>query len=245
MSLTTLADELLPSGDKPPIPSLNSELLREVNELRIVQHLYPAAKILSDLDNLSEDATWTAAGQARSALQLAQEVNASEALQGRCAYYLGIAEFILANKFDAASRPGTANSVDNWRAKPTTVPEYFEQALAAKGKYEEGTKAEAWVAYFSGEDGKSGSGNGRQGRRSWFGRVFDSLSLWRTQSMESTSDAGSRRASIASLGRWFSQTDAIDEDGEEERSSKGSDAGSSLSAEERDNTINSGGIQDS
>ena len=125
-------------------------------ELRVKHRLFPAMVMLSRPGMLVPSDVETAAKNARSALKLAQDEVVAEALQARCAYYVGLAEYLLVTK-DPRGMP-LPNSIldeDDTTPKSTTsrdeksIPslESFKRACAAKGVYDEGVWAEEWLQY--------------------------------------------------------------------------------------------------
>lgn len=121
-------------------------------ELRVKQRLLPAIALLaSSSDNPKLDSS-RARDHAHSALHFSQAHNLDTALQGRCAYYVGVAEYLHSQSVGGARRDSAAD--DSWSSESESdeMPalEYFHQACAARNVYAEGTWAEEWVEHFRG-----------------------------------------------------------------------------------------------
>ena len=156
--------------------------------LRVKQRLYPAVLLLSHIltsapsgggGNVGGTAEANAAAQyAYLALQSAREAEGGAgdvALRGRCAYYVALAECLLANKKRDDGLSTGRWSAGSWGRRvedAAPVVEYFEMACSAEGSYEEGRWAVEWVDYLKGgseDKGRPGSSG------SWRGWLWDKI----------------------------------------------------------------------
>lgn len=108
-------------------------------EIRIKARLLPAIVLLSRHASLSDSELTDARRYAWSALDLAQrktdEAHRTESLQARCAYYVGLADFLSQARSDADASPGAQ------------CLEHFQHATAARGVHPEGGWACEWIEY--------------------------------------------------------------------------------------------------
>ena len=110
-------------------------------EIKVRHRLLPAIVLLSHPAILTESDINDASRLARVAQDFALRHRCDAALIARCAYYIGLAEYLSHNIVGASPV-----------ASPTDLPclEYFEQARGAQGVYTEGEWAEEWIRYLNG-----------------------------------------------------------------------------------------------
>ena len=176
--------------------------LAAVTELRVKQRMLPAMVLLSRPAALTTADVKIAAAYAHSALKFARDQGVVEALQARCAYYVALAEYLLANKDErglplSLSGDRTPNSAQIIIDEKPTPLAYFEQASAAKGVYIEGQWAEEWVQYLnhllSTASASSGNVNRPTSRDGWMGSLWRKVWKAKDQSLRLDTSGTSRK----------------------------------------------------
>jgi hypothetical protein len=170
MGMSPLPSEMANTPSRVRAQGKPSRSLQEIRKVGLKIKIYMRLAKVKDLLSSEEDEmpsyedTREAASLAYEALTFAQSEDmtaesasdsfgspaneTAAALQGRCAYYVGIAEYVLAQKRDEGETEGIFLSESN-RAR---LLEYFELALLAKeGGFEEGTLADTWVEHLQEE----------------------------------------------------------------------------------------------
>ncbi|KAK3709488.1 hypothetical protein LTR37_010861 [Vermiconidia calcicola] len=156
------SDGLSPAVPVSPVVSRRVEIKLHIRELRVKQRLLPAATLLSHLGSSSYSGSEqqiqkhakAAAGYAYIALSFARNENVDPALQGRCAYYVALAEFLLAEKNDSGlPLPPISDKHSSWSVEDdendvSVAIRYFQVACDAQGVYDEGAWAVEWIEYF-------------------------------------------------------------------------------------------------
>ncbi|KAK3716168.1 hypothetical protein LTR37_006613 [Vermiconidia calcicola] len=156
------SDGLSPAVPVCPVVSRRVEIKLQIRELRVKQRLLPAATLLSHLGSSSYNGSEqqiqkhakAAAGYAYIAHSFARNENVDPALQGRCAYYVALAEFLLAEKDEnGLPLPPISNKHSSWSVGDdendvSVASRYFGMACQAKDAYDEGAWAVEWLGYF-------------------------------------------------------------------------------------------------
>lgn len=127
-----------------------SEHESPIAALRVRMLLLPAMILLSKPRTFRAEEVENAMRYARSAQELAQKERVDEAFEARCAYYIGLAAFLLLPRhaLQNSRRPASMGSLGEL-GKAEGVLAFFEQACAAKKVYDEGAWAQEWVEYLS------------------------------------------------------------------------------------------------
>lgn len=221
-------------------------------KLRILQHLLPAKVLLTqtatnnELPSLVQ--TRAAAGYAYVALSHARSISEAGggeeadrqciALQGRCAFYVGVSEWILDRyrKLEQHPRspPGrwTRFEEENEAAYANQgqapVLDYFQIACRAKeGAYVEGIWAEEWVKYLSSKGEIEVEGDEKRASRTWWGWLGNKLNPFRVTTSFRADDGtgtdfeddsnGNEGTSLAGLDdAAFQAVGLAEQDGDEE-----------------------------
>ena len=166
------------------IVSYNIELVAA--ELRVKYRLFPAMVLLSHPEVIIADANLKnvreAGEYAIAAWRVAREYRVNDALQARCAYYLGLAEYLLADKDErgipiSLSQPNSPDSPDSFgdEFSKTACVRYFTDACAAKGVYDEGEWAQQWLNYFKSAALSPSTNTRPQSAGSWVGGVWNAV----------------------------------------------------------------------
>ena len=150
-------------------------------EIRVMYRMFPALLLLSHPNILrSETDIREASEHALTAWRLSRELQVSEALQARCAYYVGLAEYFLTEKDERGvpisySQVGSSGSYESKGVKQTPCVRYFHEARVAKRVYREGDFAEQWLNHFKSAAPQSPTGAQQRPRssESWSGKMWE------------------------------------------------------------------------
>ena len=180
-------------------------------ELHIKLRLFPATIILSRHRDLGASEIREARDHAHQACKLAHTAftNINAALVGRCAFYIGLAEYLYITRdqsdipASAAVRkiPRTPKSAKHVRDK---CLRWFEQARDANGVYVEAEWAEEWIEFVENEMMTTDSSPDRPARPESAGSWSNWRNwLWRSNSKQAQREnAGDGGESESRDGQW-------------------------------------------